>query len=69
MTFHNVTYLKIISFLVEFGLYTPIAVVYFSQVAGSYMLGAGILGITMLAAATLEVPTGIWSDKVGTAKP
>lgn len=65
MTHHNIRTLKVISFLVEFGLYTPIAVVYFSQVAGSYMLGAGILGITMLAAAILEVPTGIWSDKVG----
>ena len=61
----NIRLLKIFSFLVEFGLYAPIAIIYFAQVSGSYTLGASILGLTMVASAVFEVPTGIWSDKVG----
>ena len=61
----NVRLLKIFNFLIGFSLFAPLAIIYFSKVSGSFTLGASIFGITMLASALLEVPTGIWSDKVG----
>lgn len=61
----NVRLLKIFNFLIGFSLFAPLAIIYFSQVSGSYTLGASIFGITMLASAVFEVPTGVWSDRVG----
>ncbi|HBO10654.1 TPA: hypothetical protein DD448_01765, partial [Candidatus Collierbacteria bacterium] len=58
---HNVRLLKIFNFLIGFSLFAPLAIIYFSRVSGSYTLGASIFGITMLASAIFEVPTGIWS--------
>lgn len=61
----NVHLLSIFNFLIGFSLFAPLAIIYFSHVSGSYTLGASVFGITMLASAIFEVPTGIWSDKVG----
>lgn len=61
----NIRLLKIFNFLIGFSLFAPLAIIYFSRVSGSYTLGASIFGITMLASAIFEVPTGIWSDRVG----
>ena len=61
----NIHLLKIFNFLIGFSLFAPLAIIYFSRVSGSYTLGASIFGITMLASAIFEVPTGIWSDRVG----
>lgn len=62
---HNIRLLKIFNFLIGFSLFAPLAIIYFSKVSGSYVLGASIFGITMLSSAIFEVPTGIWSDMVG----
>jgi MFS family permease len=61
----NVKLLKIFNFLIGFSLFAPLAIIYFSKVSGSYTLGASIFGVVMLASAIFEVPTGIWSDRVG----
>jgi len=61
----NVKLLKIFNFLIGFSLFAPLAIIYFSNVSGSYTLGASIFGVVMLASAIFEVPTGIWSDQVG----
>ena len=61
----NIRLLKIFNFLIGFSLFAPLAIIYFSKVSGSYTLGASIFGITMLSSAIFEVPTGIWSDRVG----
>ncbi|MFZ2199381.1 MAG: MFS transporter [Microgenomates group bacterium] len=61
----NIRLLKIFNFLIGFSLFAPLAIIYFSRVYGSYALGASVFGITMLASAIFEVPTGIWSDRVG----
>lgn len=45
--------------------YAPLAIIYYSQVAGSYALGASIFSLVMIVSALGEVPTGIWSDKIG----
>lgn len=65
MSRKNIRLLKIFNFLIGFSLFAPLAIIYFSQVSGSYTLGASVFGITMLASAIFEVPTGIWSDRVG----
>jgi len=61
----NVRLLKIFNFLIGFSLFAPLAILYFSKVSGSYTLGGSIFGIAMLASAIFEVPTGVWSDRVG----
>jgi MFS family permease len=61
----NVKLLKIFNFLVGFSLFAPFAIIYFSRVAGSFTLGASVFAIVMLSSALFEVPTGIWSDRVG----
>lgn len=61
----NITLFKISNFLLGFSLFAPLAIIYFSKVAGSYALGASVIGLTMLSSAIFEVPTGIWSDRVG----
>lgn len=64
----NIRLLSYFNFLIGLGFFAPLAIVYFSRIAGSYTLGASIFGITMLASSFFEVPTGIWSDKVGRRK-
>lgn len=61
----NIQLLSIFNFLLGFSLFAPLAIIYFTRVSGSYTLAASIFGISMLASAILEVPTGIWSDRVG----
>lgn len=61
----NITLLKIFNFLIGFSLFAPLAIIYFSKVSGSYTLGASVFGIFMLSSAIFELPTGIWSDRVG----
>jgi len=61
----NIRLLKIFNFLIGFTFFAPLAIIYFSRVSGSYTLGASIFGISMLASAIFEVPTGIWSDRMG----
>jgi MFS family permease len=61
----NIKLLSIFNFLIGFSLFAPLAIIYFSKVSGSYTLGTSVFGIIMLSSAIFEVPTGIWSDKVG----
>jgi MFS family permease len=53
------------NFLLDFRFYSPIAIIYFAKVSGSYALGMSIFSITMLTSALFEVPTGIFSDLIG----
>jgi len=61
----NIKLLSLFNFFIEFSLYTPIAIIYFSEVSGSYALGMSIFSITMISSAIFEVPTGIFSDLIG----
>lgn len=61
----NIKLLSIFNFLIGFSLFSPLAIIYFSKISGSYTLGTSIFGATMLSSAIFEVPTGILSDKVG----
>jgi len=56
------------SFLVTFNFLAPVSILYFTQVSGSFALGMSIFSIVMLSQAILELPTGIFSDKIGRIK-
>lgn len=61
----NIVLYRWFSFFQGFSFYAPVAIIYYSQVSGSYTLGASIIAIVMLVSALVEIPTGIWSDKMG----
>lgn len=64
----NIKILTWFNFLTDFRLYGPIAIIYFANVTGSYALGASIFSIVAISSAVLEVPTGIFSDRIGRKK-
>jgi MFS family permease len=61
----NIRLLAIFNFLLDFRLYAPVMVIYFDTVTHSYALAMSVLSLTMLSSALLEVPTGIFSDRIG----
>lgn len=68
MSIRNIKLLAWFNFFSDFKLYAPLAVIYFSSVSGSFLLGTSILAIAMISSAILEVPTGIYSDFLGRKK-
>lgn len=67
-THRNITILKWFNFFIDFRLYAPIAILYFTKVTGSFALGMSIFSITMIASALFELPTGVFSDRIGRRK-
>ncbi len=67
-THRNIKLLSWFNFFTDFKLYSPVAIIYFAKVSGSYTLGMSIFSIIMLSAALFEVPTGIFSDLIGRKK-
>lgn len=61
----NIKLLSWFNFLLDFRFYSPIAIIYFAHVSGSFALGMAVFSITMLSSALFEVPTGIYSDMIG----
>src|SRR6266542_3847501 len=53
------------NFWADFRPYGPIAILYYSQVTGSYAHGMSIFSVAMLAQSLFELPTGVLSDMVG----
>lgn len=64
----NIRLLSLFNFLSDFRLFSGILVLYFAQVTGSYALGMSIFSVSMIASAVFEVPTGIFSDRIGRKK-
>lgn len=64
----NIKLLKWFNFFSEFKLYAPIAIIYFSQVSGSFTLGMSVFSIIMISTALFEIPTGVFSDRIGRRK-
>ena len=61
----NIRLLSWFNFFFNFRLYSAIAILYFSQVTRSYTLGISIFSIVQVSQALFEVPTGIYSDRLG----
>ena len=53
------------NFLMGFVLFSPVAILYFQRVAGSFALGMSIFSAAVFSTAVFEVPTGVISDRVG----
>lgn len=68
MLHKNIKLLTWFNFFTDFRLYSPIAIIYFSKVTGSFALGMSIFSITMISSALLEIPTGVFSDMIGRRK-
>ncbi len=62
---HNIKILTWFNFFTDFKLYSPVAIIYFSQVTGSFALGMSIFSVAMVASAFFEIPTGVLSDRLG----
>lgn len=61
----NIGILSWFNFFTDFKLFAPVAIIYFARVSGSYALGMSIFSITMISSALFEVPTGVFSDRIG----
>lgn len=61
----NIRLLGWFNLMTEFRFYGPIMILYFAQVSGSFALGMSVFSVTMLASSLFEVPTGIFSDRIG----
>ena len=61
----NVALLGAFNFCNDFRVYAPIMVVYFAQVTGSFALGTLVFSTAKIAACIFEVPTGVFSDRIG----
>ena len=64
----NIKLLAWLNFFTDFKLYSAVLAIYFAKATGSYALGMSIFSIAMLSSAILEVPTGIFSDRIGRRK-
>ena len=50
---------------IGFSLWSAIAAIYFSRISGSFVLGLSVFSIANISGALFEIPTGIFSDKIG----
>jgi len=64
----NIKLLAVFNFFTDFRLYSAVLVIYFARVTGSYTLAMSLFSVTMICAALFDVPTGIFSDKIGRKK-
>ena len=62
---NNIKLLSWFNALYNFRLYSVVAVIYFAQVTHSYVLAISLFSIAQIAQAILEVPSGIFSDRLG----
>mgnify|MGYP001155040738 CR=1 FL=1 len=61
----NIKLLAWFNFFLDFRFYAPVAIIYFAKISGSYALGMSVFSATTLSSALLEIPTGIFSDRIG----
>lgn len=64
----NIKLLALFSFFADLDFLGPIAIIYFSKVSGSFILGMSIFSLVTLSSALFEIPTGIFSDRIGRKK-
>ncbi len=64
----NIKLLTWFNFFSDFKLYAPIAIIYFSRVSHSYALGAAVFSIAYITSAIIDVPAGLFADRIGRKK-
>ncbi|OGG08603.1 hypothetical protein A2154_00660 [Candidatus Gottesmanbacteria bacterium RBG_16_43_7] len=60
----NIKLLALFNFFCDFRLYSAVMVIYFARVTDSYTLAMSLFAVTMVTSAMLEIPTGIFSDRI-----
>ncbi len=60
----NIKLLALFNFFNDFRLFGPILIVYFADVAGSFVLGGAVFSTAMISSALFEIPTGVMSDRL-----
>ncbi|OGK46192.1 hypothetical protein A3B46_03230 [Candidatus Roizmanbacteria bacterium RIFCSPLOWO2_01_FULL_39_19] len=61
----NIRVLTWFNFFSSFRLFAAILILYFQRITGSYALAMSIISVVFISTALLEVPTGIFSDRIG----
>jgi MFS family permease len=61
----NIKLLALFNFFTDFKLHSGLLIIYFGMVTNSWALAMSLFSITMVANAVFEVPTGVFSDKIG----
>ncbi|MEP7166394.1 MAG: MFS transporter [Candidatus Woesebacteria bacterium] len=61
----NIRIFRWFNFFTDFRLYAPVAILYFTKVSGSFTLGMTVFSVAMVSSALFEIPTGIFSDRIG----
>ena len=64
----NIILLKWFNFFLDLRFYSPIAVIYFAHITGSFVLGMSIFSVIMITQSVFELPMGIFSDNIGRKK-
>lgn len=64
----NLNVLGLVYFFIYLLPYTPMAVIIFEELTGSYVKATSVFAVMCLTSALLEVPTGVLSDKWGRKK-
>ncbi len=65
MVKRNIRLLAWFNFFLDFRLYAPVAILYFTKVTNSFAFGMSIFSVVMVSSALMELPTGILSDRIG----
>lgn len=61
----NIKLLGIFNFFTDLKFHAAVLIIYFTKVTGSYTLATTLFSVVMISSALFEVPTGIFSDKIG----
>jgi len=61
----NIRVLAWLNFFTDFQPYAPVLILYFVKVTGSYASALGLFSIATISRVVAEVPTGIFSDRIG----
>lgn len=64
----NIKLLGLFNFFLDLKFHSAVLIIYFARVTGSYTLATSLFSVVMISAALFEVPTGIFSDKIGRKK-
>ncbi|MDD4624088.1 MAG: MFS transporter [Bacilli bacterium] len=67
-TKRNIKLLGILNLFMDLKFYGAFAIIYFTTLSGSMVLGMSIFSIAMITNAIFEIPTGIISDVIGRKK-
>lgn len=64
----NIKLLAAFNFFTDFKFHSAVLVIYFAGVTGSYTSAMSLFAVAMVSSALFEIPTGIYSDRIGRKK-